>query len=268
VADISKEHLDRMYYEQLQQLLENQYAVKAPADMSQLIEKIQVLEQFSLDKKRVFGLFSQVDFYFTYISKNIEEIIGFSPDMIYKGGLRFAFKIVHWKVLPMALKVHQWGDRFRDITKSLRGKGNQNAYFCGVKLKDKWGEMRVFFVKQKMLSLTKDGQPLLSLLEVEEVTTIIKGDFFWARFSTEYQNQKYYRAFFSKGKKKEYADLLSKREMEILKLITQQKNNSEISAILGISKNTVERHRKNMIARTGVIDMTALIYICRLCQIL
>lgn len=268
MKDKSRAHWDKMYYEQLQQLLENQYGVKAPADISQLIEKIQVLEQFSLDSKRIFCLFSQVDFYFTYISKNIEEIIGFSPDTIYKGGLRFAFKVVHWKVLPMAIKVHQWGDRFRNIIKNIHSKDNQNAYFCGVKLKDKWGEMRIFFVKQKILSFTKEGLPLLSLLEIEEITTIFKGDFYWARFSIDDQDQKYCRAFFSKGKKKEYADLLSNREMEILKLITQRKNNVEISEVLDISKNTVERHRKNMIAKTGVIDMTGLIYICRLCQIL
>ncbi len=268
MTDISKEHRERMYYEQLQQVLANHYDANVSVDMPGLIEKIQVLEQFSLDKNKIFCLFSQVDFYFTYISENVEKIVGFSPTMIYKGGLRFAFKIVHWNVLPMAIKVHQWGDRFRELISHLKGKGNHNAYFCGVKIKDKWGKLRIFFVKQKILHFTKGGKPLLSFLEMEEITTIYKGDFFWTRFSVDYQDEKHCRAFFSTGKKKEYADLFSNREMELLRLITQQKNNTEISEILEISKNTVERHRKNMIARIGVIDMTGLIYICRLCQIL
>ena len=62
--------------------------------------------------------------------------------------------------------------------------------------------------------------------------------------------------------------MLSKRELEILKLIADHKSSLEISEILGIAKNTVERHRKNMISRTGVVDMTALIYICQLSDIL
>jgi len=52
-----------------------------------------------------------------------------------------------------------------------------------------------------------------------------------------------------------------------LHLVIEQKNNTEISELLELSKNTVERHRKNMIARLGVIDMTALIHICKLCQL-
>ena len=56
--------------------------------------------------------------------------------------------------------------------------------------------------------------------------------------------------------------------MEILHLIIAKKDNITISETLGISKNTVERHRKNMIARLGVTDMTALIHICQLCQLL
>ena len=56
--------------------------------------------------------------------------------------------------------------------------------------------------------------------------------------------------------------------MEILQLIIAKNNNITISELLGISKNTVERHRKNMIARLGVTDMTALIHICKLCRFL
>ena len=76
------------------------------------------------------------------------------------------------------------------------------------------------------------------------------------------------RAYFQEGKKKEYADILSVREIEILRLIIEKKDNMTISETLGISKNTVERHRKNMIARLGVTDMTALIHVCQLCQFL
>ena len=47
----------------------------------------------------------------------------------------------------------------------------------------------------------------------------------------------------------------------------ENKSNQEIGTLLNISKNTVERHRKNMIARVGAKDMTALIIICKLVKI-
>ncbi|RZL47783.1 MAG: hypothetical protein EOP00_10915, partial [Pedobacter sp.] len=40
-------------------------------------------------------------------------------------------------------------------------------------------------------------------------------------------------------------DVLSRREVEIIKLITQEFSNEDIAEHLAISKRTVETHRKN-----------------------
>jgi len=259
---------EKIHYEQLRQLLMGFSNEDRLLDTAKLIEKIKLLEQFSLDSKRIFCLFSNVDFYFKYVSANIEKIIGYSPKEIYKGGLLLGFKTVYWKQVPLAIKVHHWGDRFQDIVKHPPSVSKRMAFYCGVKTKDKQGKLRTFFVKQKMLSFNKKNKLLLSFLEVEEITAIFKGDFIWARLTANCENQDYTRVFFSEGKKKESADLLSEREMEILQLIGQDKNSKEIGETLGIAKNTVEKHRKNMIARVGATDMTGLIYICRLCQLI
>lgn len=264
----SREYQEQSYHKQLTELLAKFYYKKIALDTTELIKQIQVLEQFSMDSKRILCLFSNVDFYFKYVSENVKQEMGYSSKEIYDGGLPLAFKMVYWKQFSIAIKVHQWGERFQAIIKDLENTSQRNAFFCGVKMKDKEGKLKTFFIKQKILSVTKNNKPLLSFMEIEEITTIFKGDFVWSRMTAHYEQETYVRAFFSKGTKKEYADLLSGREMEILRLIVQHKNNIEISELLDISKNTVERHRKNMIARAGVIDMTALIYVCRLCQLL
>ncbi len=46
--------------------------------------------------------------------------------------------------------------------------------------------------------------------------------------------------------------LLSDREKEVVALIAQEYNNDQIADKLFISKRTVETHRKNMMAKTGV----------------
>lgn len=52
---------------------------------------------------------------------------------------------------------------------------------------------------------------------------------------------------------------LSKREIEIIKLITQEYSNDEIAARLAISKRTVETHRKNIFKKTKVKSIVGLV---------
>lgn len=54
-------------------------------------------------------------------------------------------------------------------------------------------------------------------------------------------------------------DLLSKRELEITKLITLEYSNEEIASHLDISKRTVETHRKNIFKKTKVKSIVGLV---------
>ena len=47
-------------------------------------------------------------------------------------------------------------------------------------------------------------------------------------------------------------NVLTQRQKEILKLVTEGKNNLEIAELLFISRSTVETHRKNMIQKLGL----------------
>lgn len=52
---------------------------------------------------------------------------------------------------------------------------------------------------------------------------------------------------------------LSKRELEIIKLITQEFNNQEIATQLCISIRTVETHRKNIFKKMKVKSVVGLV---------
>lgn len=54
-------------------------------------------------------------------------------------------------------------------------------------------------------------------------------------------------------------DVLSRREVEIIKLITQEFSNEDIAAHLAISKRTVETHRKNIFKKTKVKSIVGLV---------
>lgn len=58
---------------------------------------------------------------------------------------------------------------------------------------------------------------------------------------------------------KQVNEILSKREIEILKLICKEFSNQEIAEKLFLSISTVETHRKNLIAKLGVNNTVGLV---------
>lgn len=237
-------------------------------DIDQFIKEIKVLERFSVDRNRFFVLFDHSKFYPAYISANVEQEGGYSVDYILNQGLFFLFQRIHWKQLSLAYKVHKWGRRYHKLIGTQSQPTHVDICCCGLKFKDRWNRWRTVVLRQKPLVNTKNGIAVLSFIEAEEITSIYKADFVWYRPSCYIDGRQLTRAYFSNGAKKEYPDILSSREIEILQLAAQQKSNQEISELLKISKNTVERHRKNMIAKVGVTDMTALLRIGQLVKIL
>jgi DNA-binding NarL/FixJ family response regulator len=55
------------------------------------------------------------------------------------------------------------------------------------------------------------------------------------------------------------AEILTPRERQVLKLITEGVSNKEIAARLHISRRTVERHRENMMRKLNVRDVVGLV---------
>lgn len=56
----------------------------------------------------------------------------------------------------------------------------------------------------------------------------------------------------------ESGDLLTRRELEVLKLVAEGSSSQEIARTLVISVKTVERHRSNMIGKLGIRDRVGL----------
>jgi DNA-binding NarL/FixJ family response regulator len=55
-----------------------------------------------------------------------------------------------------------------------------------------------------------------------------------------------------------HAELLTPRELEVVKLVAEAYTNDEIGALLHISKKTVERHRANILEKLGMRDRVEL----------
>ena len=58
---------------------------------------------------------------------------------------------------------------------------------------------------------------------------------------------------------KKVSEILSKREIEVLKMVCREFSNAEIAEQLFLSVSTVETHRKNLIAKLGVNNTVGLV---------
>lgn len=110
------------------------------------------------------------------------------------------------------------------------------------------------FVRQ-MLNIGVEGYILKDSgkkVLVEAITAIGNGEKFYGKKVTET-----FLSSFSTGKKRN--DDLSSREIDIIRLIADEKTTSQIADQLYLSKYTVETHRKNILLKLGLKNSAGLI---------
>jgi len=262
IQKLQEEELLNNEYQKITNFLRDWYQPTKHQNIGQFIKEIRVLQKFSFTNNKIYLLWDHHKFLPLYVSDNINSRFGFTPQEIYGLSLFQALKRVYWKQLSLAFKLNKDGNYFRKLTNYSAIK-NHNTFICGAKVKDKWGNVKTFFVKQKFLGVNKKGHPTLSFLEAEEISHIYKGEVGWCRMIDASFQIPIKRVFFVSGSKDTAKELLSNRELEVLQLIIAKKDSATIANELHISVETVKKHRKNMIARVGAKDMTALIYLCQ-----
>lgn len=85
------------------------------------------------------------------------------------------------------------------------------------------------------------------------IKTIISGENYYSDFIKE----KFVHGFFS-NENTNLSSSLTKRELEILKLIAKELTSNEIAQTLMLSKHTVEHYRKNLILKLDVRNIAGL----------
>lgn len=111
------------------------------------------------------------------------------------------------------------------------------------------------------LELTTDGSMIVMMLIIKEVSGLVKdNDVWWSEFRI---NGTEIYSFHHSDKKFFEGSILSDREKEVLRLVEQGKESKEIAELLFLSSHTVDKHKKNMIERTGAKDTSSLLHLCK-----
>lgn len=217
------------------------------------------LDLLSQNSNSVIAIVSLKDYKQLYISNNVEKIWGYSHETNPILGILQYVKIIAFDHALFPLIAGRW---YLKCIKSLtyEEKINQKIVFVGVKFKTRYGKTIRTFIHTSHLDEDADRNPINVINTIQDISHFMKDEFWWMRFSSGEHSEKitYYHS--STGKTFE-GDIISDREKDILRLINQGMDSTEIADKLFLSLATVQTHRKNMLARTGMKDVTALLQI-------
>lgn len=240
-------------------------------DSDTLIKRVKEIEKNNLHNQELLIVFSLMDFKPLYFSKSIQQISDYEPEELLKFKTFLFFKVAGIRNIDFPFKAALWAKDFQKTRKEKKcNTGVRSDYYFGLKMKKKTGEKVITSLRMKILHGKNDELPSNVVIVLSDITHLFKGDFYCARFSVDIpgSDEKLTKFYRSSGVFKKTKDLVTKRELEILLKSKKGLNNKEIGQALFISTTTVEQHKKNMLKKTGAKDITSLIHLCSMCEVL
>ena len=222
------------------------------------------LNVFSKNENAVKVIFDHANFKILHISDNVQAITGYTDEEFGKANILFTLKFItleHFNFMYVWLK---WAI---GIHAQLGDLNNAKQAVCGVKLNHKNGRVMRMMFRHTALEMADSGAIKVAAISIDDIGHLLKGDFYWGRMAFD-ETERDIHHFISTDKKDISHDIISGREKDVLRLIAEGRESKEIAETLFLSSHTVDNHRRNMIARTGAKDTTALVQICRMAGII
>jgi len=203
-------------------------------DHDRLIELSQ-MERLLVNNKRFIGLFCHTSFTPIYTSANLVKKIGFSTEKFSQLEILDLMKLLHQKHVFSPYRISSWINKFMERNEHLALENNV-LNICGIKIRDKNGQIKTGFIRIRNFKNALKENTTLSFFEIEDISAIYKGDFYWMRITNKDSYRNYTQCYMSNGTKKEYLDLFTPRELEVLTLSKEKLSLEEIATTLPTSK--------------------------------
>lgn len=223
------------------------------------------IQEFSKNENSVKIIFDQVNFKILNISENVEALSGYSAASLQNTNITSFLGFV---VFDHMLFLYVWVKWLNQICgKYGRIPTDSIATFCGVKIKHKNGRIMRLMIRQTGLEFLENGAMKVSVITADDISHLLKSDFYWGRM--EFGEDKRYIHYLNSTDKTDLPqDIITDREKDVLRLVALGMESKEIAKELFLSSHTIDNHRRNMIAKTGARDTTALVQICKMAGVI
>lgn len=194
---------------------------------------------------------------YPYIGEGVEEIVGHSSEAIMEGGLMFT---AHMMRVPDYIDKRCMLEQTK-LYDNLNGKKLSEIRFKSIfPMLDKQKKQRFYYQQYKLILQGSDEIPIgfygfLSKVPLAGEEKIIQQIELLNTEKNAWEEASSLEFYLNVDENK----LLSKRELEILKWISEGLNSEEIATKLYISVHTVKTHRKNMLKRTNSSNASDLV---------
>lgn len=142
-------------------------------------------------------------------------------------------------------------------------KSRQFISAWGMHLFHKDGRSMRWYLNIIPIEFNVQKNPTVIIMSIQEITHLVKGDDYCIRGVFGEERKKTF-VYYSGEERTIDNEIVSEREREVLQYISQGLDTKDIAGEMKISPNTVDNHRRNMLARTGMRDTTALTQLCRM----
>ncbi|WP_394996005.1 LuxR C-terminal-related transcriptional regulator [Emticicia sp.] len=258
--DLSKEieNILRKLYETLEKF----YPEDKEIDYEKYLEKSGLINLVNNQQGNLILLVDVKRFDFICVSGSVFNNTGYQIEEFGDNIPANFMKLLEYKHLSFLNVFVVW---VMNILKNLpfSYKSKQHISIWGLKLFHKNGQEMRWYMNITPIEFDKTYNPTFILLTIQNITHLIKGEDYWIRGVFGDTDKKIF-VYHSNEEKTVAQDIISEREKEVLDHISQGLDTKHIASLMSISTNTVDNHRRNMLARTGTRDTTALIQLCRL----
>jgi DNA-binding CsgD family transcriptional regulator len=194
---------------------------------------------------------------YEFFSENVKQILGFEAEEFYKGNVEFGLSHIHPEH-AIIFSEHLFPAMFNAIERYKDQDLKKLRLTYNFKFKRKDGVYVWLSQHMSILEIDKEKNPLLSMYFMSDINALKKDS--KLDFTVSVLDEKGYYIPVQISAFPEGTPLaITTRELEILKLIGSGKSSQLIADELGISRHTVNTHRKNMLEKTGTKNTSELL---------
>jgi DNA-binding CsgD family transcriptional regulator len=234
-------------------------------DKALQLENLAILEQHPVYKDKAFLVTDLNAVKAIYMSEATKEIFGLSlSDTDVDGGLQSLFARIlpeHWSYMTNVLKIPFVSTADKNIT-------YQGHSVVGLRMQTAVGPKSIMIVSTA-LATNNHKLPPAMISTCIDITHLFNSNKYWFRYKETFEDLTQRIVYYDNENDQFYEhDILSEREIEVLKLMNLDNTSDKIAELLGISTNTVNNHKQNMYARTGARNGVALVELMQMCGVI
>ncbi|WP_028980849.1 LuxR C-terminal-related transcriptional regulator [Sporocytophaga myxococcoides] len=196
---------------------------------------------------------------YEFFSDNCEMVMGYSSEEFKEKGVPLGMSITDPEYSDhvanfLIPKVFEFAEKYAKNHELYKLKFSYNY-----KIRKKDGTSIWIWQQMTILEADDNGNPLLTMVHLSDITHMKKDKKVDICISKKLEKE--YEIIYVASYPEDFTEelLLSKRELEVLSLISKGESSKCIAAKLHISIYTVNNHRKNMLEKTGCRNALELI---------